>query len=131
TAPGIIFGTPAFMSPEQAAGKPLLDARSDIYSLGAVAYFLVSGQPPFVRDTIVQVLAAHLNDVPLSLRPRCSISVDLEGIVLRCMAKDPGQRFASAVELDHALAACPEAGAWTAADAAEWWLGRSSAAVHT
>jgi len=131
TAPGMIFGTPAFMSPEQAAGKPLLDARSDIYSLGALAYFLVSGEPPFVRDTIVQVLAAHLNDVPLPLKPRCSVSAELEGIVRRCLAKDPGQRFASAVELDHALAACPEAGTWTVANAAEWWAGRSAAAaVH-
>jgi eukaryotic-like serine/threonine-protein kinase len=130
TAPGMIFGTPAFMSPEQAAGRSLLDARSDIYSLGALAYFLVNGQPPFVRDTIVQVLAAHLNDAPRSLRPRCSISEQFEGIVLRCLAKDPAMRFSTVVELEHALAACPEAGGWTTANAAEWWAGRSAGAVH-
>jgi eukaryotic-like serine/threonine-protein kinase len=130
TAPGMIFGTPAFMSPEQAAGRSLLDARSDIYSLGALAYFLVNGQPPFVRDTIVQVLAAHLNDAPRSLRPRCSVSEQFEGIVLRCLAKDPALRFSTVVELEHALAACPETGGWTTADAAEWWAGRSAGAVH-
>ena len=69
TRAGLIFGTPAYMSPEQAAGRNL-DARSDIYSLGALAYFLVTGQPPFVRDSVVQVLAAHINEPVRSLRSR-------------------------------------------------------------
>src|SRR4029079_7938616 len=67
TQEGAIPGTPAYMSPEQCAGVDL-DARSDLYSLGAVAYFLLTGQPPFVRGSAVQTLAAHVGAA--GVRPR-------------------------------------------------------------
>src|SRR5262249_20865693 len=106
TQEGTIAGTPAYMSPEQARGA-LTDARSDICSLGAVAYLLLTGQPPFVRATAVQTLAAHLSDavVPLS-HHRGDVPVDLQSVVLRCLEKDPARRFQSAHELNQALAGC-------------------------
>jgi serine/threonine-protein kinase len=62
TQPGLVFGTPAYVSPEQAAPQADVDARSDIYSMGAVAYFLLTGRPPFVRGSVVQTLAAHISE---------------------------------------------------------------------
>ena len=107
TQEGVIAGTPAFMSPEQAAGQEDLDARSDLYSLGAVAYFLLTGQPPFVRDTAMRVIAAHLCEPllpPDGLRP--DVPADLQAVILKCLEKDPTRRFQSADSLDKALAHC-------------------------
>jgi serine/threonine-protein kinase len=119
---GTIIGSPPYMSPEQAAGKSALDARSDIYSLGAVAYFLLTGQAPFVRETAMMMLMAHAYEpvVPLSvLRPE--VPADLQEVVLRCLEKDPAQRFPDAHTLEQALAACDAADEWTEAQAARWW----------
>ena len=122
TSPGLLTGTPAYMSPEQASGDEL-DARSDIYSLGAVAYYLATGEMPFVRRTSMQVLMAHLREAPQPPRElRRSLPADLEAIILRCLAKDPRDRFADAEALDRALAGCSAAGTWSAADAAAWWV---------
>jgi serine/threonine-protein kinase len=107
TQEGAITGTPAYMSPEQASGKDRLDVRSDIYSLGGVAYFLLTGRPPFERDRAIQVIVAHIHEPvrPLTdLRPE--VPADLQGIVLRCLEKDPARRFADVGSLDEALAAC-------------------------
>jgi serine/threonine-protein kinase len=122
TAPGSLTGTPAYMSPEQAGGQPDLDARSDIYSLGAVAYYLVTGQPPFVRDTPMRVLMAHMHESPRPpslLRP--DLPADLEAVIVRCISKDPGARYADVSELDRALAGCEASGQWTEAEAEAWW----------
>ncbi|HEY7308193.1 MAG TPA: protein kinase [Gemmataceae bacterium] len=119
---GTIIGSPPFMSPEQAAGKNALDARSDIYSLGAVAYFLLTGQAPFVRETAMLMLMAHAYEpvVPLTaLRPE--LPNDLQTVVLRCLEKDPAQRFPDAHTLEQALAACDAADEWTEAQAVCWW----------
>jgi serine/threonine-protein kinase len=102
-----ILGTPAFMSPEQAAGEGDVDARSDLYSLGAVTYFLLTGRPPFVRPTAVQTLAAHLGDPPAPLADvRPDVPADVQAVVMRCLEKAPSRRFATAAELDEALAPC-------------------------
>ena len=98
---------------EQAAGHEDVDGRSDLYSLGAVGYFLLTGQPPFVRDTAMQVIAAHLCEpvrAPDRLRPE--VSANLQAIILRCLEKDPTRRFQSADGLDKALAQCEGAGRW-------------------
>jgi hypothetical protein len=127
TQAGAIPGTPAYMSPEQAAGRNDLDARSDLYSLGAVAYFLLTGRPPFVRDGAVRTLAAHLTDPvrpPSDLRP--GLPADLEAVVLRCLEKDPAERFPDAVALERALARCAGAGEWSWEQAAAWWQGRAA-----
>jgi serine/threonine-protein kinase len=122
TQEGCLAGTPAYMASEQAAGKFNLDARSDIYSLGAVAYFLLTGQPPFPRATGMQTIVAHIYEavVPLTDR-RPDVPVDLQDVVLRCLHKEPGQRFQDAEALNQALAHCQCAGRWTEQQAAAWW----------
>ena len=122
TQAGRIFGTPDYMSPEQAAGNRELDARSDVYSLGALAYFIAVGRPPFVRDSVVQTLAAHINDAVAPLRgSRPEFGEDLESVVLRCLAKDPDDRFPDMTSLERALGACHPANDWTQLEAASWW----------
>jgi serine/threonine-protein kinase len=122
TRQGAIAGTPAYMSPEQAAGREDVDGRTDIYSLGAVAYFLLTGQPPFVRQTAVQTLAAHLGEpvvAPDRLRPE--VPADLQAVMLRCLEKEPARRFQEAESLEKALGQCGCAGRWTQQQAAAWW----------
>jgi serine/threonine protein kinase len=93
------------MSPKQAAGQEDLDARSDIYSLGALAYFLLTGQPPFPGRSAVQVLAAHLHERPAPLADhRADLPADLQAVVLRCLAKNPAERFPDVQSLEQALA---------------------------
>ena len=125
TSRGSIIGTPAYMSPEQASGAGVPLPQSDVYSLGAVAYYLLTGQPPFVRGAAVQVMAAHLADpVPPPSYVRAGVPADLEAVVLRCLAKEAADRWPSAGALDEALARCACAGDWTQAAAAEWWQSR-------
>jgi serine/threonine-protein kinase len=115
-------GTPSYMAPEQAAGRDRPDARSDLYSLGAVAYFLLTGHPPFVRGTVSQVLSAHRVDpVVFPVHLKGGLPADVQAVVLRCLEKDPAARFADAADLDGALAACGCSGSWTRDDAARWW----------
>jgi eukaryotic-like serine/threonine-protein kinase len=113
TCDGAVAGTPAYMSPEQARGASV-DARSDLYSLGAVAYFLLTGKPPFVRHTAAQTMAAHLAETvtaPDQLRE--DLPGDVQAVVLRCLEKDPARRFQDAGEMERALAGCACAGNWT------------------
>jgi serine/threonine-protein kinase len=125
TQEGAITGTPAYMSPEQAAGKADLDGRSDLYSLGAVAYFLLTGRPPFVRKTAVQTLAAHLSEAVVAPgRCRPEVPADLNAVVLRCLEKDPARRFPDAESLDRDLARCGCTGQWSRERAGDWWRGR-------
>lgn len=122
TREGSLSGTPLYMSPEQARGLHELDARSDIYSLGAVAYTLLCGRPPFDRESPLDVIIAHVRDevVPPS-KIQTDVPADLERIILRCLAKNPEDRFQDTAELDQALSECDAAGNWTQADAAIWW----------
>jgi serine/threonine-protein kinase len=122
TQPGAFCGSPLYMCPEQVKSYDTLDARSDIYSLGTVAYFLVTGRPPFTGDTVWDIIAAHSRDPvepPSQINPE--VPADLEQVVLRCLSKRPADRFQDAASLDQALAACVCAGAWTEARAAQWW----------
>jgi serine/threonine-protein kinase len=119
---GHVIGTPLFMAPEQAKGGRELDERSDLYSLGAVAYYLLTGRAPFERETVIAVLLAHAQDAvvpPSQVSP--GIPKDLEGVVLQCLAKDPHDRFADAGSLERALGACACAGDWNQERAARWW----------
>jgi serine/threonine-protein kinase len=126
TQEGTLAGTPAYMSPEQAAGRSILDARSDIYSLGAVAYFLLTGQPPFAGRSPVQVMAAHLYETPRSLSDLCPrVPHTLAAVVLCCLAKNPADRFPDTSSLDRALASCAAVGQWQEEEAANWWRTQS------
>jgi serine/threonine-protein kinase len=122
TTEGAITGSPLFMSPEQALGDMPPDARSDIYSLGAVGYYLLTGKPPFEGDRTIKVLIAHAHEeaVPPSER-RPGLPHDLEAVILRCLQKKPEDRFQRASEMEAALAACDDAGRWTRRIAADWW----------
>jgi len=128
TQEGAITGSPLYMSPEQAMGETEPDARADIYSLGALAYFLLTGTPPFEGTRAIQVIIAHAHEavVPPS-QLRADIPPDVERVVLRCLAKDPADRYESAAVLSAALADCADAGAWTRADAATWWQSQGAA----
>lgn len=118
---GRVRGSPLYMSPEQATGQAIGPA-SDLYSLGAVAYFLLTGRPPFVGQTAVAVMVAHARDpVERPSRHRPDLPADLEQIVLRCLKKEPAHRHSSAAELESALAACACAADWDPARAATWW----------
>ena len=109
TREGQVLGTPLYMAPEQATGDGrAVDGRSDLYALGAVAYYLLTGRPPFEGEDGLAVLIAHARDpvVPPS-RVRAGIPEDLERVVLRCLAKDPAERFADAAGLERALDGAP------------------------
>jgi len=107
TQEGAVLGTPSYMSPEQAAGSDDVDGRSDLYSLGCLAYFLLTGRPPFAGRSAVKLLAAHLYEPPWPLTDlRPDVPADLAAVVLRCLAKKPEDRFPDAASLDAALAAC-------------------------
>jgi hypothetical protein len=119
---GGISGTPLFMSPEQARGLGDLDARSDIYSLGAVAYALLTGRPPFNGSNPLDVMIAHVRDeVKWPSQHRADMPADLERVILRCLAKSPEDRFQDVFSLEQALAECAAAERWTQRHAANWW----------
>jgi serine/threonine-protein kinase len=122
THEGAFTGSPAFMSPEQAAGQQQLDARSDIYNVGAVAYFLITGELLFDRTSPLQMLHAHAYE-PLVPNQgfQETVPADLQQVILRCLEKDPDHRYQDAVTLDKALAACACAGQWTLEQAEDWW----------
>ncbi len=117
-----ISGTPMFMAPEQTVGDRSLDARADIYALGAVMYHALTGQPPFTGENAFAIMMAHSRDPvvpPSQLNP--SVPADLEQVVLRCLAKKPEDRFPNAKALGQALAACAAANEWGANRAEAWW----------
>lgn len=122
TQEGSITGSPLFMSPEQASGDGHPDARSDIYSLGAVAYYLLAGEPPFNGTNAMKIMIAHVSKEPIPLIERnASVPEDLNAIVMQCLQKDPQDRFQDAESLREALADCRDAGNWTRNQARSWW----------
>jgi serine/threonine-protein kinase len=120
TTEGTLIGTPSFMSPEQAAGETV-DGRSDLYAIGAVGHFLLTGRPPFAGGSTIRTVAAVLTEPPPPLG-RADVPENLEAVLRRCLAKRPAERFQSADELDAALAGCC-CDDWSHRRAAEWWPG--------
>jgi serine/threonine protein kinase len=122
TAHGFAGGTPAFMAPEQAAGQAV-DGRGDIYALGCVAYWLLSGQLVFEGDGGLAVIVAHARDEPPAISSMTELDIpdDLEALVMRCLDKDPTARPQTAQALAEALAGLACATDWTRANADHWW----------
>jgi serine/threonine protein kinase len=118
-----VVGTPHFMPPEAIEKPETVDGRSDLYSLGAVAYWLLTGKTLFDDQTVEALLACQVKDQPPSPAERLGepVSADLADLLMRCLAKQPEQRPPSAEALDQALAACASAGTWTLLDAEQWW----------
>jgi serine/threonine-protein kinase len=124
TQPGLLIGTPGYMSPEQGTGTGV---RSDIYSLGAVGYFLLTGQAPF-RGREMQQFRAE--PTPLrDLRPE--VPSDLEAVILKCLRCDPEARYADVEQVDAALAACDCASSWNSGEAESWWRVTGDPALAT
>jgi serine/threonine-protein kinase len=120
-----ISGTPHYMSPEAILDPGHLDGRSDIYALGAVGYWLLTGKVVFEGGSAWEVCSRQLLSMPVapSTHLERPLPEDLERIILRALEKAAGSRFGSAVELRSALLACGDAGAWSAAQADAWWAG--------
>jgi hypothetical protein len=123
TRANTIHGTPAFMAPEQALGNSDLDGRVDIYALGCVACWLLTGELVFTGDTPMAILMQHAQTppVPLSARTERSIPSQLDALVLSCLAKDPADRPQTAKELLRKLTEIDGSGAWTPERARDWW----------
>ena len=104
TATGMIVGTPTYMSPEQASGDKAIDGRSDIFGLACVLYVLLTGEPPFKGPNPQATLMRRFMGPPRPLRPLVPVAEHVEAAIMRALAKDPDERFATAGEFADALA---------------------------
>jgi eukaryotic-like serine/threonine-protein kinase len=114
--PAALVGTPAYIAPESILAPESIDARTDLYSVGAVAYWLLTGTPVFDGSSVVEICSQHIHSVPEAPSARLgrALPADLEAVILRCLAKDPAERFASTRLLAEALDRCDCAGEATA-----------------
>jgi serine/threonine protein kinase len=104
TATGMVVGTPTYMSPEQASGDKAIDGRTDIFALGCVLYEMIGGDAPFKGPTPQATLMRRFMGPPRPLRPMANISESVEQAIMRSLARDPAERFATAAEFADALA---------------------------
>ncbi len=116
-------GTPAYMAPEQVLAVTTIDERADIYALGCVAYWMLTGHTLFDIDRPIAMAVAHVKAPPMppSRRTEMAIPPDLENVIMQCLEKDPARRPATAEQLSSMLLACDCGAAWGAASAREWW----------
>jgi serine/threonine protein kinase len=123
TSPNAITGTPLYLSPEAVNNPGQVDARTDVYALGAVAYFLLTGTPVFTGSTVMEICMKHVKEAPElpSVRLGKPVSAGLETLILQCLAKAPADRPKDAADLLQRLEACVVQGTWTASDASAWW----------
>jgi serine/threonine-protein kinase len=132
TLDGMVTGTPAYMAPELALGRQEVDGRSDLYSLGCVAYYLLTGHHVFRRATPIETVLAHVRDQ--AARPSAGsdlhIPEALDALVLECLAKDPLARPFSATVLGQRLAETVSANPWTPDAAHSWWQQHRARAGH-
>jgi serine/threonine protein kinase len=121
-------GTPDYMAPEMTLGT-VVDARADLYAVGCVGYFMLTGKPVFQAANVFHMVARHLNDVPV---PPSEVSNQpiprlLEDLILSCLKKDPGERPQSAADLARGLALVPVE-PWGEDQAEAWWRGKHQTA---
>ena len=123
TVEGVSAGTPGYIAPEIAMGEERIDGRADLYTLGCVAYYLLTGTLVFNETSPTAMAVAHVQKPPAppSERTELPISADLESVVLQCLAKKPADRPASARALIRLLDACVDAKQWCSEDADAWW----------
>ena len=123
TSQHLLVGTPMYMAPEAIKGEHYVDGRSDLYALGAVGYFMLTGRPIFNSNNVVEIVAHHLHTIPAppSQRTGRTIPPDLEAALTRCLAKDPRDRFGTARELTDAMVECAGHTPWSLKHAAELW----------
>ncbi len=122
TSTDTLVGTPLFMAPEAIKNPEAVDERSDLYALGAVGYCLLTGEPPFDGETVVEVCGHHLHSEPMPpSQRREGIAADLEAVILACLQKDPEARPDSARALAASLDACGDSGRWSVEEARRWW----------
>jgi len=127
TVAGSLTGSPLYMSPEQALGEMQADQRSDIYAVGGVAFYMLTGRPTFESGATLKVLLSHIHEkavAPSSVQKNGHgppISPALDAIVLKCLEKSPSERFQTARELFDALQSLPESKDWNERLAEQWW----------
>jgi serine/threonine-protein kinase len=122
TAQGVVGGTPTYLAPEVAEGRPA-DGRADLYALGCVAYWLLTGRPVFEGESPLAIMLAHVRNqpVPPSQVSELAVPSALEDLILACLEKDPSKRPRSADELRVRLLSCADADPWTQQEARRWW----------
>jgi hypothetical protein len=118
-----VTGTPLYLSPEAVNQPDHVDPRSDVYAIGAVGYFLLTGSPVFLGDTVMEICMKHVQETPQlpSERRGQAMSPELEELILRCLAKSQSDRPTDAAAVQRELATCDVPGAWSADAAATWW----------
>ena len=116
-------GTPAFMAPEMVLGEATVDGRADLYAVGCLAYWLLSGELVFSRANVMQLAFDHVNTAPRPLSERTEVEVprEFEAAIMACLEKDPANRPQSAVELRDLLEGVDARRHWTREDAHQWW----------
>ncbi|WP_437187011.1 protein kinase domain-containing protein [Planctomicrobium sp. SH668] len=122
-----VVGTPLYMSPEAAQGKEDICVRSDLYSIGAVAYFLLTGSPVFTGSTVIDVLHQHVRSTPLKPTEKLNVSIapQLEELVMKCLRKLPAERHESVQQLLEELSTIVPVQPWSQEDGFNWWTGIS------
>jgi eukaryotic-like serine/threonine-protein kinase len=133
TNPDAVTGTPLYLSPEAINDPEHVDARADVYAIGAVGYFLLTALPVFSGRTVMEICMKHVKETPEapSVRAGREVSPELEALVLSCLAKERSGRPADAAELLRTLESCTVQGTWTTADAATWWAAREQTVGET
>jgi serine/threonine-protein kinase len=123
TRDNVVRGTPSYIAPEQALGATLIDSRADIYSLGCVGYFLLTGEPVFSGETPLAIAVHHVQTPPAppSSRSELPIPPALDRVILDCLAKEPADRPQSAGELSMRLGEIAGLSGWTQLRASTWW----------
>jgi serine/threonine protein kinase len=130
-----LTGTPLYMSPEAIQSAALVDARSDLYAVGAVGYFLLTGRPPFESSSLVELCRMHVSDTPVppSERDGAPCTIEIEAAIMKCLEKNPAKRPQTARELAKMLEAAPVVEPWSVDYAEAWWIRRDNeiaAAAH-
>ncbi|MBL8848532.1 MAG: serine/threonine protein kinase [Planctomycetaceae bacterium] len=121
TREGVVVGSPLYAAPETALGGGPVDEHVDQYSLGATAYFMLTGRPVFPGTRALEIVFAHARETPKPPSEFVKVPADLEAIVMRCLAKSPSDRYHDVSELEQDLARCRDASTWSDEVAAQWW----------